>query len=60
MSDDLENVALGNQKLEENEMDGAKYYFHEILKDNKDHIKLYLITLICFAKMKLLKRTMIF
>ena len=56
MSDDFENVALGNQKLEENDMDGAMHYFHEILKDNKDHIKLYLTNFDLFCKNEITKK----
>ena len=35
MSDDFENVALGKQKLEENDIDGAMYHLHNVLKDTK-------------------------
>ncbi len=56
MSHDFENVALGNQKLEENDMDGAMHYFHEILKDNKDHIKLYLTNFDLFCKNEITKK----
>ncbi len=50
MSDDFENLALGNQKLAENEMDAAMYHYHAILKDNKDHIKLYLTNFDLFCR----------
>ena len=29
MSDDFENVALGKQKLEENDIDGAMHHLHK-------------------------------
>ena len=50
MSDDFENVALGKQKLEENDIDGAMYHLHNVLKDNKDHIELYLINFDLFCR----------
>ena len=50
MSDDFENVALGNQKLAENDMDGAMHHYHNILKDNKDHVKLYLTNFDLFCR----------
>ena len=50
MSDDFKNVALGKQKLEENDIDGAMYYLHKVLKDNKDHIELYLINFDLFCR----------
>ena len=50
MSDDFENVALGKQKLEENDIDGAMYHLHKVLKDNKDHIELYLINFDLFCR----------
>ena len=50
MSDDFENVALGKKKLAENDMDGAMYHFHAILKNNKDHIKLYLTNFDLFCR----------
>jgi len=30
MSDDFENVSLGKQKLEENDIDGAMYHLHQV------------------------------
>ena len=53
MSDDFENVALGKQKLEENDIDGAMYHLHKVLKDNKDHIELYLINFDLFCRNKI-------
>ncbi len=50
MSDDFENVALGKQKLEKNDIDGAMHHLHNILKDNKDHIELYLINFDLFCR----------
>ena len=50
MSDDFENVALGKQKLEKNDIDGAMYHLHQVLKDNKDHIELYLINFDLFRR----------
>ena len=37
MSDDFENLLLGNKKLKENDLDGAIYNFHLILKEKKTH-----------------------
>ena len=42
MSDDFENVALGKKKLADKDIDGAMHHFHIILKENKNHVKLYL------------------
>ena len=53
MSDDFENVALGKQKLEENDIDGAMYHLHKVLKDNKDHIELYLINFDLFCRIQI-------
>ena len=53
MSDDFENVALGKKKLSENDMDGAMHHFHAILKNNKDHIKLYLTNFDLFCRNKI-------
>ena len=50
MSDDFENIGLGKQKLEENDIDGAMYHLHKVLKDNKDHIELYLINFDLFCR----------
>ena len=50
MSDDFENVALGKKKLEENDIDGAMHHLHKVLKDNKDHIELYLINFDLFCR----------
>ena len=50
MSDDFENIALGKQKLEENDIDGAMHHLHKVLKDNKDHIELYLINFDLFCR----------
>ena len=50
MSDDFKNVAIGKQKLEENDIDGAMYHLHKVLKDNKDHIELYLINFDLFCR----------
>ncbi len=56
MSDDFENVALGNKKLAENDMDAAMYHYHAILKDNKDHIKLYLTNFDLFCRNEITKK----
>ena len=56
MSDDFENVALGNQKLKENDIDGAMHHFHVILKENKNHIKLYLTNFDLFCRNKITKK----
>ena len=53
MSDDFENVSLGKQKLEENDIDGAMYHLHNVLKDNKDHIELYLINFDLFCRIQI-------
>ena len=50
MSDDFENIALGKQKLEENDIDGAMHHLYKVLKDNKDHIELYLINFDLFCR----------
>ena len=50
MSYDLENITLGKQKLEENDIDGAMHHLHNILKDNKGHIELYLINFDLFRR----------
>ena len=50
MSDDFENIALGKKKLEENDIDGAMHHLHKVLKDNKDHIELYLINFDLFCR----------
>ena len=50
MSYDHENVTLGKQKLEENDIDGAMHHLHNTLKDNKDHIELYLINFDLFRR----------
>ena len=50
MSDDFENVSLGKQKLEENDIDGAMHHLFKVLKDNKDHIELYLINFDLFCR----------
>ena len=50
MSDDFENIALGKKKLEENDIDGAMHHLHRVLKDNKDHIELYLINFDLFCR----------
>ena len=50
MSYDFENVTLGKKKLEENDIDGAMHHLHNILKDNKDHIELYLINFDLFCR----------
>ena len=53
MSDDFENIALGKQKLEENDIDGAMHHLHRVLKDNKDHIELYLINFDLFCRIQI-------
>ena len=53
MSDDFKNVAIGKQKLEENDIDGAMYHLHKVLKDNKDHIELYLINFDLFCRIQI-------
>ncbi len=50
MSDDFENISLGNQKLAQNDLDGAMHHFHAILKNNKEHIKLYLTNFDLFCR----------
>ncbi len=50
MSYDFENVTLGKQKLEENDIDGAMHHLHNILKDNKNHIELYLLNFDLFCR----------
>jgi ubiquinone/menaquinone biosynthesis C-methylase UbiE len=50
MSDDFENIGLGKQKLEENDIDGAMHHLFKVLKDNKDHIELYLINFDLFCR----------
>ena len=50
MSDDFENIALGKKKLEENDIDGAMHHLYKVLKDNKDHIELYLINFDLFCR----------
>ena len=50
MSDDFENISLGNQKLAKNDLDGAMHHFHAILKNNKEHIKLYLTNFDLFCR----------
>ena len=50
MSYDLENITLGKQKLKENDIDGAMHHLHNILKDNKGHIELYLINFDLFRR----------
>ena len=41
MIDDFETLSLGNKKLKENDITGAMQQFHSIIKENKNHIKLY-------------------
>jgi len=53
MSDDFENIALGKKKLEENDIDGAMHHLFKVLKDNKDHIELYLINFDLFCRNKI-------
>ena len=53
MSDDFENIALGKKKLEENDIDGAMHHLHRVLKDNKDHIELYLINFDLFCRIQI-------
>ena len=50
MSDDLKNLALGKKRLEENDIDGAMHHLHNILKNNKDNIELYLINFDLFCR----------
>ncbi len=56
MSDDFENVALGNKKLAEKDIDGAMNHYHSILKDNKNHIKLYLTNFDLFCRNEITKK----
>ena len=53
MSDDFENIGLGKQKLEENDIDGAMHHLFKVLKDNKDHIELYLINFDLFCRIQI-------
>ena len=55
MSDDFDNV-VRKKKLEENDIDGAMYHLHKVLKDNKDHIELYLINFDLFCRNKFPQR----
>ena len=32
MTDDFENLSLGNEKLKANDLNGAMYHYHSILK----------------------------
>ena len=41
MTADFENLLLGNKKLKDNDLDGAIYNFHLILKEKKNHTQLY-------------------
>ena len=41
MTADFENLLLGNKKLKDNDLDGAIYNFHLILKEKKKHTQLY-------------------
>ena len=50
MSYDFENVTLAKKKLDENDIDGAMHHLHNILKDNKDKIELYLINFDLFCR----------
>ena len=50
MSYDFENVTLAKKKLNENDIDGAMHHLHNILKDNKDKIELYLINFDLFCR----------
>ena len=60
MSDDFENVALGKKKLAEKNIDGAMHHFHAILKNSKDHIKLYLTNFDLFCRNKITKQNYVF
>ena len=37
MTADFENLLLGNKKLKDNDLDGAIYNFHLILKEKKSY-----------------------
>ena len=52
MTDDFETLSLGNKKLKENDITGAMQQFHSIIKENKNHIKLYQKILIYSVKIK--------
>jgi len=60
MSDDFENVALGKKKLAEKNIDGAMHHFHAILKNSKDHVKLYLTNFDLFCRNKITKQNYVF
>ena len=49
MTDDFENLSLGNEKLKANDLNGAMYHYHSILK-NKNNVQLHLNNFDLFCK----------
>ena len=58
MTADFENLLLGNKKLKDNDLDGAIYNFHLILKEKKIILNYILKILIYFVKIQLPKKTL--
>ena len=58
MTADFENLLLGNKKLKDNDLDGAIYNFHLILKEKKNILNYILKILIYFVKIQLPKKTL--
>ena len=56
MTDDFENLSLGNGKLKANDLNGAMYHFYLILKKNKNNVQLYLNNFDLFCKNKITKQ----
>ena len=60
MTDDFENLSLGNEKLKANDLNGAMYHYHSILKKNKNNVQLYLNNFDLFCKNKITKQNFYF
>ena len=58
MTADFENLLLGNKKLKDNDLDGAIYNFHLILKEKKIILNYILKILIYFVKIQLPKKNL--
>ena len=56
MTDDFENLSLGNEKLKANDLNGAMYHYHSIFKKNKNNVQLYLNNFDLFCKNKITKQ----
>ena len=58
MSVDFNTLLLGNKKLIKNDINDAMYYYHSILKNNKNYVQLYIKNFNLFCENQITKQNL--